>query len=219
MYMSYDVETSRNTFIEYSDEYIKHLFFDLAPLLSIPLYQMHKPQEYIYEKGIYSNYSFYEHESIANSMKQSLFMPEGCDPSLPVMIRSKSAIKRGKVDHVNVHTYSYMTTEMIDYVPVHGDDGYWHDVPVHWIKYDRIDDDKSFDLTYTGLAKKTFNDKVNDSNEFSNLINSSKSTFFGRGMMSMIFAQEDKKDLDDILERVFSDKNDAGNWIMPIIKA
>ncbi len=211
IYMSYDVGASKDIFISYSDEYIKHLFFDLAPILSIPLYQMHKPQEYIYEKGIYSNYSFYEHESIANSMKQALFMPDGCDPSLPVMIRSRSAVKRGKVDHVNVHTYSYMTTEMIDYVPVHGGDGYWHDVPVHWIKYDRIDDDKSFDLTYTGLAKKNFTDKVNASNEFADLINSSASTFFGRGMMSMVFSSEDREDLDDILKRVFDDKNDAGN--------
>ena len=211
IYMSYDAAASKDIFVSYSDEYIKHLFFDLAPILSIPLYQMHKPQEYIYEKGIYSNYSFYEHESIANSMKQSLFMPDGCDPSLPVMIRSRSAIKRGKVDHVNVHTYSYQTTEMIDYVPVHGGDGYWHDVPVHWIKYDRIDDDKSFDLTYTGLAKKNFTDKINASNEFADLINSSASTFFGRGMMSMVFSSEDREDLDDILKRVFDDKNDAGN--------
>ncbi len=209
IYTSYDYTVSKNAFVSYCDEFIKHLFFDLAPLLSIPLYQMHKPREYIYEKDVESNYSFYEHEAMANSMDQSLFMPEGADDSLPVMIRETSSRKNGKVDIINVHTYSYETTPMTDYVPVHGGDGCWHDVPVHWIKYDRVDDDKSFSLAYTGSSRKNFNDKMKENSKLSGLVNSSKAAFFGRGMLSAMFDEETRNDINEILDEVFEEKNDA----------
>lgn len=208
-YTSYDYTVSKNAFVTYCDEFIKHLFFDLAPLLSIPLYQMHKPREYIYEKDLSSNYSFYEHEAMANSMDQELFMPKDCDPSLPVMIKSMSAKKNGKVDSINVHTYSYHTTPRTDYVPVHGGDGRWHDVPVHWTQYDRIDDDKSFDLAYTGSSRKNFNEKIEQNEKLSGLVNSSKAAFFGRGMVSLFFDGESKNDINEILNEVFEEKNDA----------
>ncbi len=209
-YISYDYKVSRNSFVTYCDEFIKHLFFDLAPLLSIPLYQMHKPKEYIYEKDIASNYSYYEHETIANSMNQDLFMPKNCDPSLPVMIKSVSAKKKGEVDHIKVHTYSYKTTPKIDYVPVLGGDGITHDVPVHWIQYDRFDGDNSFDLAYTGASRKDFNEKVHDNKKLSELIGSSKAAFFGRGMVSMLLDDESRNDIDEILKEAFEEKTDAG---------
>ena len=40
-----DFEKIQETFIEYNDYYFKSVFFDLAPLLSIPLYQQHKARE------------------------------------------------------------------------------------------------------------------------------------------------------------------------------
>ncbi len=206
-YISHDYMDSKNKFITYCDDFIKSLFFDLAPLLSIPLYQMHKPQEYIYEKDIYSNYSFYEHESMANSMNQAHFMPRTCDPSLPVIIRSTGANKKGQVDHIKFHVYSYKTTPMTDYVPVYGNDGYWHDVPVNWTKYDRIDDDRDMDMAYTGTSRKNFNDKLNGDSRFSSLVNSSRASFFGRGMITMMFDEETRNDIDEVLSEVFSDKD------------
>ena len=207
IYISYDFAESKKLFIDYCDQFIKSLFFDLAPLLSIPLYQMHKPQEYIYEKGIYSNYSFYEHEAVANSMNQANFLPRGCDPSLPVMIKSINANKNGHVDHVNFHVYSYKTTKMTDFVPVYGDDGNWHNVPVEWIRYDRIDDDRNMEMAYTGSSRKNFNDKRKNDAHFSSLIDSSRACFFGRGMISMMFDEENKKDINEVLSEVFSDKD------------
>ncbi len=207
-YVSYDYTVSRNAFVTYCDEFIKHLFFDLAPLLSIPLYQMHKPKEYIYEDDIAYNYSYYEHEAMANSMDQSLFMPDKCDPSLPVMIKSVSARKNGKLDCVKVHTYSYKTTPKTDYVSVHGGDGRWHDVPVHWIQYDRIDGDNSFDIAYTGASRKDFNAKLKENNKLSDLVNSSRAAFFGRGMFSFMLDDETRNDINEILNETFEEKSD-----------
>lgn len=47
-YSSYSYDESRNKFIEYNCHFLEALYFDLAPLLCIPLYQQYKPVEYIY---------------------------------------------------------------------------------------------------------------------------------------------------------------------------
>lgn len=207
-YTSYDFTISKNSFITYCDEFIKHLFFDLAPLLSIPLYQMHMPQEYIFEQDIASNYSYCEHEAMANSMDQSLFMPDKCDPSLPVMIKSISAKKDGELDRIKVHTYSYKTTPKTDYISMLGGDGRWHDVPVHWTQYDRIDGDGSFCLAYTGASRKDFNAKLKENKELSGLVDASKAAFFGRGMFSMMLDDETRSDINGIIKEAFEEKSD-----------
>ncbi len=207
LYTSYDLTISRNAFVSYCDEFIKNLFFDLAPLLSIPLYQMHKPKEYIYEKEPSSNYSYCEHETIANSMDQNLFMPYDADPSLPVMIKSKSASKCGNVDRVHVHSYSYQTTPRVDYISVYGRDGFWHKVPVPWIEYDRVDDDQSFDLAYTGANKQKVNSKLCEENSFTHLMSTAKGAFLGRGMVSLLEDGLSQKDIDKLLKDTFQEKN------------
>ncbi len=206
-YQSHNLNESRNAFINYCDEFIENLFFDLAPLLSIPLYQMHKPKEYIYQRDPPSNYSYCEHETIANSMNKNLFRPHGADPTLPVMIKSKYASKNGKVDDVHVHTYSYRTTEMVDYVSVYGNDGYYHDVPVPWIKYDRVDKDTSFDLAYTGASRKQFNNKLSENDKFRNLVTNSEGLFLGRGMISLLGHNHSQKNIEQILKDAFEEKN------------
>ena len=52
------------------------LYFDLAPLLCIPLYQQYKPVEYIYDDIFHSNYNAFESETIANTMDGNIFKPE-----------------------------------------------------------------------------------------------------------------------------------------------
>ncbi len=206
-YTSYDLTVSKSAFVSYCDDFIKNLFFDLAPLLSIPLYQMHKPKEYIYEKEPSSNYSYCEHETIANSMNPSLFMPYNADPSLPVMIKSKSASMCGNVDRVHIHSYSYQTTPRVDYISVYGRDGFWHRVPVPWIQYDRVDDDQSFDLAYTGANKQEVNSKLSEDNSFTHLMSTAKGAFLGRGMVSLLEDGLSQKDIDKILKDTFQEKN------------
>ena len=48
-FIGYDGAEMKQRFVSYCDAFIKSLFFDLAPLLSIPLYQMHKSRDYIYK--------------------------------------------------------------------------------------------------------------------------------------------------------------------------
>ncbi len=209
LYVSYDYTVSKAKFVNYCDSFIKSLFFDLAPLLSIPLYQMHKPREYIYEKDIASNYSFYEHEALANTMDPALFIPKDADSSLPLVLKSTSVRKNGKLDQVKIHSYSYKTEKMVDYISVHGGDGRWHDVPVHWIKYDRVDNDKLLDVRYVGSTRKDINEKVKDNSKLSSFLSSSEGSIYARGMLTMVFDKETREDVNEILDDIFEEKTDA----------
>lgn len=153
IFMGYDVYSMKNDFVEYCDHFIRGLFFDLAPLLSIPLYQMHMPVEYIYDKEYESNYTQFEQETVANNMDDSVFMPKSADPSLPVMIKADTKRKIGKVDRIGIKAYSFKTTEMVDYVTVHGGDGHNHQVPVYWTKYDKVYSRNEMELGFVGSNK------------------------------------------------------------------
>ncbi len=137
-FAGYDFEEMKTRFVSYCDAFIKNLFFDLAPLLSIPLYQMHKTKEYIYEEGIYSNVSSYEQEVMANSLDQSYYRPKEADESLPLLLKVVTSNKVGKSDEVKILATSFKTTPMVDYIQKMGGDGKLHSVPVHWIKYDKV---------------------------------------------------------------------------------
>lgn len=134
----YDLEACKANFISYCDVFIKNLYFDLAPLLSIPLYQMHMPEEFIYEDEYDSNLTSFEHEVMANGMDPDIFRPKTADPDLPLLIKTKKISKEGEVDSVEANVFSYETTPMVDYVNKLGGDGNIHAVPVEWVKYDKV---------------------------------------------------------------------------------
>ena len=63
--MHYNYDFARNNFIQYCDNYFQSFYFDLAPLLAIPLYQQHMSFEEIlkYDR---SNVTGFETEMMAN---------------------------------------------------------------------------------------------------------------------------------------------------------
>ena len=72
-FKGFDYEVMQKYFIDYNDHFFKCLFFDFAPLLSIPLYQQTKTREYIYQHTVKSNYNCFVHEVIANKMGRDSF--------------------------------------------------------------------------------------------------------------------------------------------------
>ena len=46
-FQGYDIDAVKSKFISYNNEYFRHVYFALAPILAIPLYQQQKPREYI----------------------------------------------------------------------------------------------------------------------------------------------------------------------------
>lgn len=161
-YHSYDVDDSFDKFMSFNRNYFKSLYFDLAPLLSIPLYQQHKPHEYIYNDVYPRNYTSYEAEYAVNKLGQNVF--ENSLSNTRSILKTRFIKKDGKSDKLNVTAYSFTTEHRVEYIPKYGGDGRVHSVPVHWIEYIPVERDSFVKLKQLDISDKEFNKKLGDDN-------------------------------------------------------
>ena len=141
-FRGFDYEVMNDFFVAYNDAYFKALFFDFAPLLAIPLYQQFKSHEYIYKNNVGSNFNCFEHEVVANRFDPMRFAHK--NTRTDVILKTWCQSKAGKQDVVGVKALSYETFDRVDFVPVMGGDGRFHDVPVHWVEYCPLENSGSF---------------------------------------------------------------------------
>ncbi len=157
-YQSYDIDVANERFKSFNRDYFKALFFELAPLLAIPLYQQHKPKEYIYKDNYYRNYTSYEAEYAANKMGKAVF--EHSLARTEAILKTKFLEKDGKSDKVRVTAYSYRTEDRVDFVPTFGGDGRIHNVPVHWVEYIPVSQNSIVKLKQLDMTDKEFGKKL-----------------------------------------------------------
>ena len=158
-YRDYDIDHSREKFLTYVDDYFEALYFDFAPLLSIPLYQMHKGHPV--KESLYNyNYSMIEHEVMANKLDVSNFRVSTAALTERTMLSYKKAKKVGNIDVVTLNASSYETFPEVDMVPCTARDGSVHLVPVHWTRYEEVNEDKYFALYHANISKADFVSKL-----------------------------------------------------------
>lgn len=141
--MSYSYDIAHKAFVNYCDNYCRDVYFDLAPLISIPLYQQHKTKEYIYNGQFGHNITQAEAESAANCHDVNLFK-HPATRSLGVILKSHFSRTNGAVDECIISAHSFQGIDRIEYVSVYGRDGHYHDVPVPWVEYLPIQKDTAF---------------------------------------------------------------------------
>ena len=133
----FDHKEAKKIFVDYCDKYLKDVFFDLAPLISIPLYQQYKTIEYIYENKFNHNVTQAEAEAAANSHNIKFFM-HPATRSAGVILKSRFMKKEENSDVCEITAHSFQGFDRVEYVPTMGGDGKMHMVPVPWIEYDPI---------------------------------------------------------------------------------
>lgn len=201
IYISNDYDWARKNFIGYISYYFKNIYFDFAPLLSIPLYQQMKSIDYIYGEDTPSNYSSYEHEAFANMFDDKMFKDERSITE--AIIKTRFIKKDGLTDQVEVTAFSYRGENRTDFIPVMGGDGRLHNVPVHWIEYFPLNKTTYMNLRDVNSTRFDFNNKMND-NRFKEFINknSINSTYsFSKGMLAVLGNNDVEKELDSIFKK------------------
>lgn len=143
-FKGFDYEKIEEYFIEYNDNYFKALFFDFAPLLSIPLYQQLKAHEYIYKDNVGSNFTCFEHEVLANKYNINQFLPKNAKTD--VILKTVIGKKNTNTDTVKVTSHSFDAINRTEMVPVFGGDGRSHLVPVHWVEYIPVSGEGEFSV-------------------------------------------------------------------------
>lgn len=132
-YYSFDVDVARKNFHDFNVEYFKSVFFDFAPLSSVPAYveapcaSLESIEEYD------GNYTSYEHEAMANAMGAERFAHP--QTATEVILKTRLLEKEGDNDRVSVTALSFAAENRVDFIPVLGGDGRMHAVPVPWVEY------------------------------------------------------------------------------------
>lgn len=131
-YRTFDYDKAENDFYEINAECFRAIYFALAPLLCIPLYQHIRPREAIYGRDMAQHSSFWEHEALANFWGQDKFMHPDCVTDC--ILKTE---QHGSGDHstITVYAHGHSVEEQVTYVEVYGGDGDYHDVPVYWDEY------------------------------------------------------------------------------------
>ncbi|MCQ2397259.1 MAG: hypothetical protein MJ106_06145, partial [Lentisphaeria bacterium] len=133
IYASFDLESARAFFITHNMEYFRQVYFSLAPILCVPLYQQHRTAKTIYGYTPGEESSFWEHEGMANYLGEDRFKHPA---SITANILKTSRVQRnGGTSTIAVTAHGYRGEERVEYVGKWGGDGKYHEVPVHWIEY------------------------------------------------------------------------------------
>jgi len=200
-YVDYCLKDSEDRFIKYCSEYFQNLFFDLMPILSIPLYQQYKSKEEIYGEGYNykSNFPSYEWETMANSFNINQFRTQ--DSTTNVILKSSFVRKDNKSDNINIIGRSFRGVTRIIDIPVRCSNGNVYDVPVEWIEYIPTKKITPMEVVECKSTRNNFNSNINSNAQFENLLSKigSLDYNFQRGLLGMVLPHS----------KSFSEKEDS----------
>ena len=174
-FRNWDYDAAAEFFLSFNERYFKDVYFALAPLLAIPLYQQTRTHEEIW-KGIIDGRasSFWEHEALANYHGEEKFQHPSC---VTRNILKTRVVRRDEGEStVAVTAYGHRGIERVDYEEVYGGDGKWHDVPVPWTEYLPVDRTSNMCLTERGTP----------SDRFRQMAESSRASAFRRSILSFL---------------------------------
>ena len=132
-FQHFDYKEIMTKYLNYQKEYFRQIYYSFAPILAIPLYQQHKPLEYIY-KGIYDGYlADWQHEAVCNNLPISELKHHLCTTNS--ILKTHLIAKKNDSDIIAVSASGYQGVPRQTIIYVRGGDGRSHPVPVNWIEY------------------------------------------------------------------------------------
>lgn len=219
-FTGFDINSMRNHFVDYMDTYFTSLYFDLAPLLSIPLYQQDKTEEYIYNKGYPSNVNPYEHEALANAFDVGLLAPSNAATSS--IMKTDIVSKQGENDKVSITAHAFKGVRKVDYVSRMGGDGFVHAVPVEWIEYTPVERTSYMEVKNYDTTREAMNGKKKDSffSQFLSRYASSSANVYQRKLFAFLLGDESFGSDSDIktLDQAVPNKESVGKKVSDKIK-
>ncbi len=132
-YKNFDFEKAKSDFYEINASYFRAIYFSLAPLLCVPMYQQIRPLSDIYGRDMKRRSSFWEHEALANFWGNSHFKHPQCVTDC--ILKTEEHRGTGDDATIKVIAYGYRTEQRLTYVDKWGGDGRVHSVPVYWDEY------------------------------------------------------------------------------------
>lgn len=159
IFIDYSFEDAKRKFINYISAYFESFYYDLLPLLSIPLYQMHKSKKYIYKDLYPHNVASYEQEVIANSFDKKVFAHPESDTKAILKVNTEAV--NGKTDIVKVVAHSFKAIPQVEYVTKIGGDGHSHVIPVHYYIYEPLEQENYMAIGEKPSSRRNYLEALN----------------------------------------------------------
>lgn len=208
VFRNYDHDAARKYFVDYVDKYFAAFYFDLAPLMSIPLYQMHQSFENIFKGTVDPNVTSFESEMIANHFDQKLFRHPDSDTEA---ILKRSVVKKnGKLgDIVNVHAYSYQAIPHVEIIAKMGGDGRLHDIPVTWYEYVPLEQVTPLAVQSCHASEKKFRNGIQNQalRDFLSRLDKRGIIIYQRGLISFFLNNPNNSYNEDELDNYIQEEN------------
>jgi hypothetical protein len=149
-YKDFDFEAIKTKFINLNETYFKSIFFDFAPFFCVPAY-LEEPCASLEKIEDYStNFTYYEHEVMVNSLDSMSLVHE--DSITEAILKTQTINSERDKDFIEVTAHSYTGIEQVDFIPVLGGDGHYHNVPVSWIEYIPISKTSQVAITHPDVS-------------------------------------------------------------------
>ncbi len=132
-YHNFDFNRAQEDFYRINFGHFKAIYFSLAPLLCIPMYQQIRPQHEIYGHDMQRQSAFWEHEALANFWGQNNFRHPSCVTDC--ILKTQQTIDSNGKSTITVHAHGYRREQQLSYISRWGGDGRMHQVPVYWDEY------------------------------------------------------------------------------------
>lgn len=188
-YIGYwDYEVLKNDYLNEMNKEHTSLYFDLAPLLCIPLYQMSEPSVFNPMENL-THISIYEAEAFVNHMKEELFIHP--DAKTPQILKLNFINSKNNTDVFEVCSYAFDKIQRIAEVPVVAGNGSTYLVPVVWYEY--IPVSRTTKVAMAKIPEK--------SDEVETYSNDSIISYRYKNFASLYLG--DEEDLDDTKESIF----------------
>ena len=196
-YHSYDVDLIKENFIKFNQDYFKAVYFDFAPVLSVPSYHGEPSLTFEPLKKSYQ-YTNYEYEVMANSIGRNKFAPPSAQTESILKTEYMSSQKES--DSVMVTASAYSGVSRIDYVPRMGGDGRMHAVPVPWVEYLPVQQQTVMMVKELGLDKNEFTSKAQKSG-LNDKVFASPSAYY-HGLFAKIIDHSELGDINGALDTI-----------------
>ena len=165
-FYNFSLEEARKNFVSWTCEYFRSIYFSMAPVLSIPIYMQTLPQSKldVYPELALKSANAWECEATANYIGESYF----AHPSSV----TRNILKVGKTTEsadmrsVDVTAYGYRTVKHTEIVSVFGGDGRFHDVPVKWLEYLPVSQNRQFNISEATRAMQDSASSIRDKADF-----------------------------------------------------
>ena len=205
-FKNYDYKVAKDYFINYIDNYFKAFYFDLAPLISIPLYQQHMSFEEVFKGTVDPNLTSFETEVMANKFNVDFFKHEESDTAC--ILKREFVRKNGdKADFVNIHSHSYKAIAHTEFVTKMGGDGLPHQVPVVWYEYIPLEKvtPMAIQVCETTQKKFTYNVQNQSLRDFLSRLSEKGVIIYQRGLISFLprnnVSSYDSNELNNYLQK------------------